>query len=221
MPRTIDNVLLDIDGTLLDINSARARAWREALQKHQIAAPLSRVNLLVGMEPEKLLAHMAGGSIPAHDAKTIVHEQEQVFRELFFPNVKVFPGVREFALALHTAGLRVVLTTSSPESYLEPIRGMLGIDDFIFGTATASDAARFHTGTDVLDAALCKYSFDRNRTAVICDTLYDIQIARRIPCQCIALRSGGFPANMLQLANEVYEDIRELTRVLPASLLLK
>ena len=218
--RRVENVLLDIDGTLLDSNEPHAQAWVEALARHEIAVPLSRMRLLIGMGGDKILRKLAPGMDP-DKMKKIAAERDELFLEKHLQDVRLFPGVRELALALHTAGLRIILATSNKDKVLESFQEMLGIDDYVYGVTTASDATESKPSPDILLAGIRKFALDRNRTAMVGDTPYDIEAARKVPCPSIAVLAGGFPAQMLSLADELYLDIQELTRCLHDSLLTK
>jgi HAD superfamily hydrolase (TIGR01549 family) len=221
MPRVIENVLLDVDGTLLDSNEAHARAWVAILADHGITIPLARMRLLIGMGGDKILAHLTNGGIGEEEAEQISRERDELFLERYLAGVKAFPGVREFALALHTAGLRIILATSANQKLLEEFQRILGIEDFVYGVTTASDADASKPSPDILEAGIRRFALDQNRTVMVGDTPYDIEAARRVPCPSIAVRSGGFPAYMLDLADEVYDDIQDLTRNLQRSILTR
>lgn len=221
VPRLIENVLLDIDGTLIDSNEAHARAWIDLLERYDAAIPLSRMRLLIGMGGDKILEHVYGEKPNEKKIEKMGTERDEIFAAKYLPNVKVIPGAPDFVRAMYTAGLRVVLATSSREELLDSFRRMLNIDDWCYGFVTASDAAESKPAPDILVAGINKYGFDRNRTVMIGDTPYDIEAARAVPCRSIAVRTGGFPAQMLALADEQYESVLQLTRRMPQSLLMR
>jgi beta-phosphoglucomutase-like phosphatase (HAD superfamily) len=54
-----DTVLFDVDGTLIDSNTAHARAWTESLREYGVAVDVLQIRPLIGMGGDKLLPAVA------------------------------------------------------------------------------------------------------------------------------------------------------------------
>jgi HAD superfamily hydrolase (TIGR01509 family) len=221
VPRIIENVLLDIDGTLIDSNEAHARAWVDLLERYDAAIPLSRMRLMIGMGGDKILERIYGEKPDEKKIEKMGAERDEIFVSQYLPDVKVLPGAPDFVRTMYTKGLRVVLATSARETLLGDFRAMLQIDDWCHGFVTSTDVEASKPEPDILIAGIKKYGFDRNRTVMIGDSPYDIEAARAVPCRSIAVRTGGFPAQMLELADEQYESVLELSRLMPQSILMR
>ncbi|WP_370639609.1 HAD family hydrolase [Allobranchiibius sp. GilTou73] len=74
---------------------------------------------------------------------------------------------------------------------------------------------------DLLTAALKEHGLDSSRTAVVGDTVWDVEAAQRAGLPCIALLSGGIAEAKLRDAGaiEVYQDPADLLAKLESSLL--
>jgi beta-phosphoglucomutase-like phosphatase (HAD superfamily) len=60
MQNWISAILLDLDGTLIDSNDAHARAWAEALARHDHPVPFHRIRPLIGEGGDHLLPELTG-----------------------------------------------------------------------------------------------------------------------------------------------------------------
>ena len=55
--------LLDIDGTLVDIDYHHALAWSRAFRRYDVTRPLWRIHRAIGMGGDTLVAHVAGQQV--------------------------------------------------------------------------------------------------------------------------------------------------------------
>ena len=59
---TIDTVVLDVDGTLVDSVYARTIAWKAAFREVGVEVPSHRIHRAIGMGGDRVVAHLAGDS---------------------------------------------------------------------------------------------------------------------------------------------------------------
>jgi HAD superfamily hydrolase (TIGR01509 family) len=220
--KQIENVLLDIDGTLIDSNEQHARAWVKTLDKLGYHQPLSHVRLLIGMGGDKILKMASGGKLSDAEIEKISKKRDEEFVKEYWGGLKPFPGAYELLQALHTRGYRVVFATSMGKELLERVFTILPFaKDFILGCTGADDVQNSKPDPDIFAAAVRRFGLDRNRTAVIGDSPYDIEAARNMGCKSIAVLTGRFPVQMLATADETHVDLHHLLRSLDKSLLTR
>ena len=59
---TIDTVVLDVDGTLVDSVYARTIAWKAAFREVGVEVPSHRIHRAIGMGGDRVVSHLAGDS---------------------------------------------------------------------------------------------------------------------------------------------------------------
>ncbi len=220
--RHIENVLLDIDGTLIDSNEQHALAWVKALDELGYHQPLSHVRLLIGMGGDKILAKASGGKLSEKEISKISKKRDEEFVKQYWDGLKPFPGAYQLLQALHTRGYRVVFATSMGKELLERVFTLLPFArDFILGSTGADDVENSKPDADIFEAAVRRFGLDRNRTAVIGDSPYDVEAARKMGCKSVAVLTGRFPVQMLATADETHVDLHHLVRSLDNSLLTR
>ena len=148
-------VLFDVDGTLVDSNYLHTLAWSRALRDCGEWAAMNVIHRLVGMGGDQLTEQLLGQPSEAA-ADRWRHHYEQLVDE-----VVVFPGAAELVAALHSAGLRVVLASSSPADQVEKMIDRLGVADVIDGATSADDADASKPAPDIFNAALAAGNVDR------------------------------------------------------------
>jgi HAD superfamily hydrolase (TIGR01509 family) len=198
--------LVDVDGTLVDSNYHHAIAWSRGFQEHGHRVKLAAIHRLIGMGGTDLMERLIGEPDDAVEASWRKH-----FDELL-PEVGALGGAADLLRGLKERGVTVVLATSSPEDLLGALRDKFGADDAIDAVVTAGDVDGAKPRPDIFDCALEKAGVDAAEAAVIGDSVWDVEAAKRAGVRCIGLETGGFSRAELEAAGAaaVYEDPLDL-----------
>lgn len=204
-------VILDMDGTLVDSNWAHARAWVDALHEFDYDPPYADVLPLIGMGGDQLLPLVADGLQKSSErGQKVAARKKEIFHEVYFPQVKPFPQVRELVERMRHDGLSVVVGTSSGKNDAQRLLDMVGITDLIDSATSADDAQRSKPAPDIILAALEKSGLPAEKVVMVGDTPYDIQAAEPTGVGVIALRCGGWSDENLAGALEIYDSPADL-----------
>lgn len=220
--RETQNVLVDIDGTLIDSNRAHAMAWRQYLAEHlRTPLPLTRVQRMIGMGADKIIPEIFGpDKFSERQIKKMAEERDELYLKEFLPLVRPVPGAVELMRDLASNGYRVVLATSAKEPLLESAFKLAPVQKHILGYTTADESGESKPSPDILESAMAKYGFSPKHTAMIGDSPYDMLAAKRAGCRAaVAVRTGNFPDEELYLASEIFDTVDHLRRNLPKSVL--
>jgi HAD superfamily hydrolase (TIGR01509 family) len=205
-----DAVLLDIDGTLVDSNGAHAAAWSDAFAAHGRHHPPDQIRPLIGKGGDKLLRELASLDDQSGEGKTISEQRAEIFRTRYLPAVKPTPGAEQFVEWLIESGLKVVVATSAKQEEVKGLLAICGAEALLSDATTSDDAERSKPDPDIVAAALEKSGATPDRAAMIGDTPYDIEAARRAGIVTIALRCGGWDDASLQGSIAIYDDPKDL-----------
>ncbi|VTU00448.1 hydrolase : Uncharacterized protein OS=Sorangium cellulosum So0157-2 GN=SCE1572_50600 PE=4 SV=1: HAD_2 [Gemmataceae bacterium] len=214
----IHAVLLDIDGTLVASNDAHARAWVKALAETGREVPFAAVRPLIGMGGDKLLPRVSDLEADRGEGKRVSDRRAQIFLTEFVPHLRPTPGVERLLRELTERDVRLVVATSATKGELEPLLRVCGADRWIESATSSDDAEESKPDPDILHAAIEKLGLPREQIAMLGDTPYDVEAARRAGVRVIALRCGGWGDADLA-ADEVYADPADLADHLDDSLL--
>lgn len=212
-------VLLDIDGTLVDSNDAHAHAWEEALTHFGHSVAFTTLRALIGKGGDKLLAEAAGIDKESAHGKMIDQRRERTFMRDHLPRLKPFPNTRELLLRLRDDGLRLVVATSAKRSEMDALLDICKASDLIDAHTSSDDADNSKPDPDIIRAALGKAGVSAKHGAMLGDTPYDIEAARRCGVGTVAVRSGGWDSAALDGALAVYDDVADLLARYEESLL--
>ena len=199
-------VLFDVDGTLVDSNYLHTLAWSRALRDGGDWAAMNVIHRLVGMGGDQLTEQLLGHKDDAAADRWRRHYEQLV------DEATVFPGAAQLIIALHEAGLRVVLASSSPADLVDKMIHRLGVADVIEAATSADDADASKPAPDIFNAALAAGNVDRGRALVVGDSIWDVQAARAAGLATVAVESGGFSRHELteEGAPFVYRHVQDL-----------
>lgn len=204
--RPAPGVLFDVDGTLVDSNYLHTLAWSRALRDGGDWAAMNVIHRLIGMGGDQLTEQILGREDDDAAARWRRHYAALA------DEVTVFPGATDLLVALHDAGLRVVLASSAPAANVESMIDRLGVADVIDAATSADDASASKPAPDIFRAALEAGNVDPARAVVVGDAIWDVQAARAAGLPTIGVESGGFSRH--ELAEEgalaVYRHVEDL-----------
>jgi HAD superfamily hydrolase (TIGR01509 family) len=203
---TVQAVLLDMDGTLVDSNDAHARAWVEALAEEGFTIPFARIRHLIGMGSDALLPEVTGLAKDTPRGQQLSNRWGEIFRERYLRDLRPFPHARDLVARMRAEGLRIIVASSSEQEMLDALLELVGITTLIGGATSASDTAHSKPAPDLVAAALAKAELPPAAAVMLGDTPYDIEAARKADVRTIALRCGGFSDADLTGALALYDD---------------
>ena len=214
---TIRAVIFDVDGTLVDSNDQHARAWVEALAEYGYKVPVEQVRPLIGMGGDKVLPILTGLSAAEPKGKRIAERRDAIFADKYLPQVRPLPGARDLLLGLKGDGLKLAVASSSAKGLLKRLLNIVGAPDVFEKTASGDDAEDSKPDPDIVHAALKGLAEPADVVAMIGDTPYDVEAARRAKVQPIAFRSGGWRDEDLKGAIEIHDGPLDLLQHLDES----
>jgi HAD superfamily hydrolase (TIGR01509 family) len=206
----IKGVILDVDGTLVDSNTAHAHAWQEALAERGIDVPLEQLRRRIGMGGDKLLPQVSGITEDSPEGKALSKRRGEIFQQHYLPSLRPTPGAPELLRHLKAKGLRLVVASSAKKDELETLLRVCGADRVVEDRTSSDDAEESKPDPDIVHAALADLGLPPAEVMMLGDTPYDVEAANRAGVAIIALRCGGWRAQDLAGARAVYEDPADL-----------
>jgi HAD superfamily hydrolase (TIGR01509 family) len=219
MSDTVAAVLLDVDGTLIDSNDAHARAWVDTGAEFGRDIPFNEVRWLIGMGGDKVLPRLTGLEEESEEGERMLDRRGEIFRSKYLDELKACPGAVELVDRLRSEGRRLVVATSASAEDLEALLGQVGLESLLENATDSDEADESKPSPDIVEAALEKTGRPASQVVMLGDTPYDVEAARRAGVRIIGVRCGGWSADELRGAAEIYADPADLLRHYDHSLL--
>ncbi|WP_454884922.1 HAD family hydrolase [Sphingomonas oryzagri] len=210
---TIEAVLFDIDGTLVDSNEQHVNAWAFAFREEGHPQELDDIRAQIGKGGDLLVPEL----LPDVDdavRKRISERHGEHFKDMYLDNVRAFEGAAELIKRVHASGRKVVLASSAKRDELEHYVGLLGVKSLITATTSIDDVETSKPEPDIFGVALERISVEPSNAIVVGDTIYDVDAALRAGIATVGVTSGPFDERQLKEvgAIAVFADVASILR---------
>jgi phosphoglycolate phosphatase len=186
---SVDTVVLDVDGTLVDSVYTHVHAWCRAFHAIGTDVPSWRIHRSIGMGGDRLVTEVAGERVESALGDEVRRLHGEFYEELF-PSVRALPGAADLLAQLSKLGLGVVLASSGSTEHTALALELIGANDLDTAVVTSSDVDASKPAPDLVEAALERAG---SRDAVLVgDSVWDVQAAVAAGIPAIGLRCGGF-----------------------------
>ena len=209
----VENVIFDVDGTLVDSVDEHAEAWRRAFLEFGHDIPFAHVRSQIGKGADQLLPVFLTDDELQRYGQELDAFRSDLFKRQFMPKLRPFPRVRELFEVLRAQGRRVVLASSAKGDELEYYKKLCGIEGLVDGETSKDDVAKSKPHPDAFRAALETLCNPAPDTAVVVgDTPYDALAASKAGVPTVGVLCGGFPEEDLRTAGcrAIYKDPADL-----------
>jgi pyrophosphatase PpaX len=183
MLTSVDAVLFDLDGTLVDTIPLILACYEHTLASHLPGYDPGRHVIIgnLGRSLDDILfdyARAAGVGNPA-ETSTAMLQTYRSFQRVNLPRlIRPYPGVSETLAGLHARGLTLGVVTSKVEWVARETYERYGIGEFLSVHVFHDDTERHKPDPDPLLLAASKGGLDVARTLYVGDSVHDMAAGR-------------------------------------------
>lgn len=191
MTTRYENVIFDLDGTLIDsaadISDCLRKAFFETTGKNTVCG-IDRVFL--GSPLSEIVSAVAP-ELSATEAASVCAKFRELYDSSGYPLTVLMPGVRDAVLVLLRANIRLFIATNKPIKPTLRILARLGITEW-FRDAVSPDVlpGQRMSKPQMLDFLIKKWAMERRATLMVGDSETDIAAAKQNHIPCAYLTSG-------------------------------
>jgi HAD superfamily hydrolase (TIGR01509 family) len=205
---TLQAVIFDVDGTLIDSVDQHALAWLKTFRRWKVYPTFEAVRGQIGKGGDQMMPVFLPTEVVEREGEAIEQFRHDIFEREFLPGVQAFPEVPALFERVRRDRRKTVLASSAKGDELERYKEIAGISDLIEEATSADDAERSKPFPDIFLAALEAASVRADEAVVIGDTPYDAEAAVKAGVRPIGVLCGGFPEADLRAAGciAIYRD---------------
>lgn len=198
MPKAI---VFEVDGTLVDSNVLRARAWQEALARYGRQVRLPRVLAQMARMGDQFLSVFLPEDEYLRYADELASFHRALFHEEYLPRVRPFLGAAELLRHLRDEGWRIALASTADPDELEHYIELLGVEALIDARTTDAEVDLNRLHEEIPAEAIRLLGLDgTDQTLAIAGLPCDVEGAVRLGMRCVGLVCGGFSDEELRSA---------------------
>jgi pyrophosphatase PpaX len=217
MLTSVDAVLFDLDGTLVDTIPLILACYEHTLASHLPGYDPGRRVIIrnLGRSLDDILfdyAQAAGADDPAGTSRAMLQTYRSFQRVNLPLLIRPYPGVREALAALHARGLTLGVVTSKVEWAARQTYERYGLGEFLSVHVFHDDTERHKPDPEPLLLAARKGGLDVARTLYVGDSVHDMASGKAAGMRAIGALWG--PSGRDELlhagADELAETPQEL-----------
>jgi HAD superfamily hydrolase (TIGR01549 family) len=201
--------ILDIDGTLVDTNYHHSLAWFRAFKQSGVVLPIWQIHRHMGMGGDHLVKELTSEAFDEEHGDDVRTAEKALYMALI-EEVEPMRGARELIEELKRLGHPVVLASSAKANEVEHYLDLLDARELADAWTTSADVKATKPEPDLVVTARDKAG--GGDALMIGDSVWDVEAAKRVGIDTIAVLTGGFAAAELRDAGAicVFESIHEL-----------
>ena len=211
----INNILFDLDGTIINSEKGVTRCVVYALRKFGIEEN-NRSVLRKFLGPPLSDSFMRFYGFSPEDAEKAVSYYRERYVPLGVHENEVYEGIRKLLSSLRKKGKKLYIATSKPEKFARVILEELDLDQYFDGIYGSTLDESRNTKDRVLAYAIRKIGLDRECSIMVGDRSHDVEGATANGLPCIGVLYGF--GNRLELvragAVAVAETPNELEKII-------
>lgn len=210
MTQSIQAVIWDLDGVLVDTGEMHLQAFLDTLPRYGIPFSPETFRQVFGMGNHETLVYLTGGEPDPALEKEIIEAKENRFRNLIRGRAKPLPGVLEWLEKIRQMGLRQAVATSAPQENVDAVMNELGIGPYFKVILSApGNGLPAKPEPDVFLEAARRLGAKPHDCLVIEDSPAGIEAARKAGMTCLAV-ANTCPREQLSRADRVVASLSEL-----------
>jgi beta-phosphoglucomutase len=205
---SIQGVLWDMDGVLVDTGEFHYQAWAKTLALFSIPFSCELFKKTFGMNNWGVLTTLLGYKPDEALYDTISDQKEKMFRQAIHGQASPLPGVIEMLGFLKSKGIRQAIASSAPPENIDALVDELNLrgsfDAILSGYKLSGKPA-----PDVFLASAQALGVPPQNCLVIEDAVTGVEGAKRAGMLCLAVTNTN-PAEKLQQADHIVDSLLQI-----------
>ena len=208
MSNTIQAVIWDLDGVILDSAEEHRRAWHLLAEEEGIAFTDEDFWATFGKRNNDIIPHYWHVTSAEH-LQALADRKEAHFRKFVRETAVFLPGAEELMRSLYEAGFAQALATSTPVVNIKLIDELLGLSRYLSALVSGETVERGKPAPDIFLKAAQELGVPPNACVVIEDAVAGVQAAHAAGMRCISV-AGERDLPGLRAAELMVKDLTEV-----------
>lgn len=206
------NILLDLDGTILDSGSGIMKSVQYVLDHFSMYhEPEEKLRKFIG--PALLDSFMNFYGFSKEKAEEAVEYFRDYYPEKGMFDAFIYPGMRECIEIMAGDGKKLVLLTSKPIFFASQILQHFGLSDYFFMEIGPDLSEQSSDKTRLIEKALREGNFLKEDCLMVGDTKYDILAAKDVGIDSVAALYGYGEVEEISIAKYSIEKPLDLLSI--------
>jgi len=178
MQQTV-GALFDWDGVIVDSSQAHEAAWELLARETGRALPEGHFKRSFGRKNDEIIPQILDWPVSAKEIVSLGRRKEELYRQVLQERgIAPLPGVREFLVALQSAGVPCAVGSSTERLNIDTIMSSIGLGEYFATIVSADDTTRGKPDPQVFLLAAQRIGVRPENCAVFEDAFAGLEAAR-------------------------------------------
>ncbi|KQX95878.1 HAD family hydrolase [Variovorax sp. Root473] len=193
----VEALIFDMDGTMIDSMPWHARSWVTFAQRHGVQLDVSEILArTTGRTGTESMRELFERELSDAECQAMVHEKEEIYRELFHDNFTEVAGFTAFAKAAVARGLKVAVGTAGDRHNIAFAMSRLKMDPLPLAVVGGDEGFSGKPTPAIFLEAARRIGVAPERCIVFEDAPFGIEAARRGGMRAVAVCSTHTAAEL-------------------------
>ncbi len=198
-----ETIILDFDGTIVDTRDSIVYTVKETLNKFGISSfNETKVQNLIGLPLKTTFKELA--RLNDKQVDNAIREYRLLYNRISFNKIHLFPNVKSTLIRLFKIGIKLAIASNRGKKVLTKLLNHLGITDLFLFIVGEQDVDNKKPAPDAVNLIIKKLKSTSEKTLVVGDTVFDIEMGNRAECDTCAVTYGYHGIEKLKSASPKY-----------------
>ena len=201
----MQNFLFDFDGTIADSGDAATLATQACFKDFDLEVPTAEtVRYYMGVPIEIFIPELVekqGKHYSAEQFEAMYDSFRRHYGEIEQETTTLFPQMKDTLTALKDAGKKLFIVSSKASTSLKRNLKTLGIADLFDDLIGSDQVEHYKPAPDGVLMVIEKYHLDKNKSVMIGDAKYDLQMGKAAGVKTCGCLWDTFDAQLLKAEN--------------------
>ena len=194
---TTQALIFDMDGTMIESMPWHARSWVTFAERHGVKLDVSEILArTTGRTGTESMRQLFERELSDAECQAMVHEKEEIYRELFHDKFEEVAGFTAFAKAAVARGLKVAVGTAGDKHNIEFAMSRLKMDPLPLAIVGGDEGFSGKPTPAIFLEAARRIGVPPERCIVFEDAPFGIEAARRGGMRAVAVCSTHTAAEL-------------------------
>ncbi len=213
MSHTIQAVIWDLDGVIIDSAEAHRQAWHRLAREEGVPFTDADFWATFGKRNNDIIPTF-WGPLTVERMQALANRKETYYRDLIRETAAPLPGAIELMQGLHTAGFAQALASSAPNENIELVSDVLELKRYLSVLVSGEEVTHGKPAPDLFLKAASELHVPPAHSLVIEDAVAGVQAAHAAGMRCIAVAGErdlpGLRAAELMVRSLVEVDVKRV-----------
>ena len=193
----VEALIFDMDGTMIESMPWHARSWVTFAERHGLKLDVSDILArTTGRTGVECMHELFERELSDDEAQAMVHEKEEIYRELFHDKFEEVAGFTAFSKAAVARGLKVAVGTAGDKHNIEFAMSRLKMDPLPLAIVGGDEGFSGKPTPAIFLEAARRIGVAPERCVVFEDAPFGIEAARRGGMRAVAVCSTHTAAEL-------------------------